>query len=82
VSPTPEETGVSKPRRGRCESCGGPRGVRRRMRGYTDPRTAPAFVLCAGCARKMADSFQGHPVKATQGHRHGGRGSRKVLRGT
>lgn len=60
--PTPEEIGNSKPRRGACEKCNGPRGVR---------RTTPdgQFVLCAECAREMGiGPSAGRPGR----HKHGG----------
>lgn len=60
--PTPEETGHAKPRKGRCERCGGPRGVRRPLMGVH-------FILCADCGRAMGLPLR--PARPKR-HRHGG----------
>jgi len=69
--PTPEERGEQKPKRGRCENCGGPGGRRRRLQ----RDTGAAWVLCTGCALAMGAS---HTVTRRGRHRHGGKPGRLV----
>jgi hypothetical protein len=63
---TPEERGESKPRRGPCEACGGPRGKRRKVSLFASDGGAARYVLCDECSRKM-----GAPAASARPNRFG-----------
>lgn len=74
--PTPEESGVAKPKRGPCENCGGPSGRRRRMHRVQNPAyPGTTYVLCSKCAQAMGAS---HTVARRGRHAHGGKPGRLV----